>query len=47
MAAAPAEANAMAARAFNAAIAAHPRLESIIVPVVRRTIDGMSISIVN
>jgi predicted O-methyltransferase YrrM len=44
--AAPAEANAVAARAFNAAIAAHPRLESMIVPIVRHTIDGMSISIV-
>lgn len=38
--------NARGARAFNEAIAAHPRLESIIVPIVRLTIDGMSILIV-
>ncbi len=43
---APTDGNTQAARAFNAAIAAHPRLESIIVPIVRRTIDGMSISLV-
>ena len=43
---APPDDNARSARAFNAAVAAHPRLESIIVPIVRRTIDGMSISIV-
>ena len=42
----PPDDNAKAARAFNAAIAAHPELESIIVPIVRRTIDGMSLSIV-
>jgi hypothetical protein len=42
----PTDDNAGGARAFNAAVAAHPRLDSIIVPVVRRTIDGMSISIV-
>ena len=46
MAATPPDENARAARAFNAAIAAHPRLDSIIVPIVRQTIDGMSISIV-
>jgi hypothetical protein len=34
------------ARAFNAVIAAHPLLDSIILPIVRDTIDGMSISIV-
>lgn len=38
--------NARGARAFNAAIAAHPRLASVIVPIVRQTIDGMSISVV-
>lgn len=38
--------NTKGARAFNAAIAADPRLESTILPIVRRTIDGMSISIV-
>lgn len=46
MAPMPTDDNARGARAFNAAVAAHPRLDSIIVPVVRRTIDGMSISIV-
>jgi predicted O-methyltransferase YrrM len=34
------------AKAYNQAIAAHPRLESLIVPIVRRRIDGMAISIV-
>ncbi len=34
------------AQAYNRAIAGHPRLESIILPIVRRRIDGMSISIV-
>jgi predicted O-methyltransferase YrrM len=43
---APADANARAARAFNAAVAAHPRLDSIVLPVMRRTIDGLAISIV-
>jgi predicted O-methyltransferase YrrM len=43
---APADENARAARAFNAAMASHPRLESIIVPLMRKSIDGMSISIV-
>jgi predicted O-methyltransferase YrrM len=38
--------NARAARAFNAKLAAHPRLESIIVPVLGKKVDGMSISIV-
>ena len=42
----PADDNAKAAREFNATVAAHPRLESIIVPIVRTAIDGMSISIV-
>lgn len=46
MAATPPDDNAQGVRAFNAAIAAHPSLESIIVPIVRHTIDGMSISIV-
>jgi predicted O-methyltransferase YrrM len=34
------------ARAFNAALAANPRLESIIVPIFRDQLDGLSISIV-
>lgn len=42
----PEDANARAARHFNAKLAAHPRLESTIVPIARKTIDGMSISIV-
>jgi predicted O-methyltransferase YrrM len=42
----PADDNARAARAFNAKLAAHPRLESIIVPVLGKKVDGMSISIV-
>ena len=42
----PSDENARAARAFNAAVATHARLESIIVPIMRKTIDGMSISIV-
>lgn len=33
-------------RAFNARLAAHPRLESMILPVVRDELDGLSISIV-
>lgn len=33
-------------RAFNAALAAHPRLDSLILPVVREELDGLSISIV-
>lgn len=44
--AAPADPNARAARAFNAAIAAHPRLESLILPIMREYVDGLSISIV-
>ena len=38
--------NARAAKTFNAKLAAHPRLESIIVPVLGKKVDGMSISIV-
>ena len=40
------EAHAAAARSFNAKLAADPRLESIIVPVLGKKVDGMSISIV-
>jgi predicted O-methyltransferase YrrM len=40
------DASAVAARAFNAAVAAHPRLESLVVPVMRQYVDGLSISIV-
>ena len=42
----PSDDNAKGARAFNTVLAAHPRLESTIVPIIRHTIDGMSISIV-
>lgn len=38
--------NARAARVFNAKLAAHPRLESIIIPILGKRVDGMSISIV-
>jgi len=34
------------AQAYNAAIANHPRLESIVLPVIRSRIDGLAISIV-
>ena len=43
---APEEDNARAARAFNAMLAADARLESIIIPVLGKKVDGMSISIV-
>lgn len=42
----PEEENARAARAFNAILAADARLESIIIPVLGKKVDGMSISIV-
>ena len=42
----PPDENARAVRLFNAALAAHPRLDSIILPIIRTTIDGLSISIV-
>jgi predicted O-methyltransferase YrrM len=38
--------NARGARAYNAAIAAHPRLESIVLPIIRGHLDGLGISIV-
>ncbi len=41
----PEEENARAARAFNAILAADQRLESIIIPVLGKKVDGMSISI--
>jgi caffeoyl-CoA O-methyltransferase len=44
---APQDESARAAKAFNAVIAAHPRLESIILPLVRDSVDGMSISVVS
>jgi predicted O-methyltransferase YrrM len=33
-------------RAYNAAIASHPRLDSLILPIIRHRIDGLAISIV-
>ena len=41
----PPDENARGAKAFDEAIAAHPRLESIILPIFRDKLDGMSISI--
>lgn len=43
---APSDANVRGAKAFNQALAANPRLDSVIVPVFRQKLDGMSISIV-
>ena len=42
--ASPGDANAQGARAFNDAMAAHPRLESVILPIYRDKLDGLSIS---
>ena len=42
----PSDENARGAKAFNEAIAAHPRLESIVLPIYREHVDGLSISIV-
>ncbi len=42
----PGDENARGAKAFNNALATNPRLESIILPIVRETLDGLSISIV-
>jgi predicted O-methyltransferase YrrM len=41
---AAADANAEGVRAYNAAVAAHPRLESVIVPMFREIVDGLSIA---
>lgn len=38
--------SAQGARAYNAAIASHPRLESIVLPLLRDQVDGLAISIV-
>lgn len=38
--------SARAARAYNAAIASHPRLDSIVLPILRDSVDGLAISIV-
>lgn len=42
----PSDENASAVKAFNEAIAAHPQLESIVLPIYRDQVDGLSISIV-
>ena len=42
----PADANARGAKAYNEAMAAHPRLDSLILPIIRENLDGLSISIV-
>ena len=42
----PPDANARGIRSFNAALASNPRLDSIILPIIRSSIDGLSISIV-
>lgn len=41
---APVDANDAGAKAYNEAIAHHPRLESLILPIVRTRVDGLSIS---
>lgn len=38
--------NARAAQAYNNRIASHPRLESIVLPILRDSVDGLAISIV-
>ena len=42
----PADPNDAGAKAYNDAIARHPRLDSLILPIVRARADGMSISLV-
>ena len=43
---ASADESARGARAYNSAIASHPRLESIVLPILRDKVDGLAISIV-
>ena len=42
----PADPNDAGAKAYNEVIARHPRLESLILPIVRARVDGLSISLV-
>ncbi|HSD82884.1 MAG TPA: O-methyltransferase, partial [Anaerolineae bacterium] len=42
----PADESSLGAKAFNDALAVQPRLESIILPIIRSNLDGLSISIV-
>jgi predicted O-methyltransferase YrrM len=44
--ASPSDENARGAKAYNEAIAAQPRLDSLILPIIRATLDGLAISIV-
>jgi len=43
---APGDPSDRGARAYNSALAAHPRLESLILPIIRHRIDGLAISLV-
>lgn len=42
----PQDASDRGARAYNDAIARHPRLESLVLPIVRDSVDGLAISVV-
>ncbi|MBL8139305.1 MAG: O-methyltransferase [Acidobacteria bacterium] len=42
----PSDDNARGAAAFNRAVATHPRLEAIVVPIVRQVVDGLAIALV-
>jgi len=42
----PPDEAARSARAYNDAIAAHPRLDSLVLPIIRENLDGLSISVV-
>lgn len=42
----PPDDNARGAAAFNRALAAHPRLEAVVVPIVRQVVDGLAIAFV-
>ena len=42
----PADANDRGAKQYNETIASHPRLDSLVLPIVRHRVDGMAISIV-
>lgn len=42
----PGDASALGAKAYNESMAARPELESIILPIIRENLDGLSISIV-
>ncbi|HET7088640.1 MAG TPA: class I SAM-dependent methyltransferase, partial [Anaerolineae bacterium] len=46
MSPAPGDEDSRGIHAYNEAIAAHPRLESVILPIIRENLDGLSISIV-